>query len=145
MSTDKRFWCHSYSRRAVLSAVSLASLVSTSGCLAHLINQGISERERNVVVKNTSGVIQSVMITMNDPNGERLFHWHQRIKPGRTMIAGAFHGLAHTIIISVGNSDPRTAEYVPPTGDCNSETITVEILDGGVPQIHSRCGDVSRT
>lgn len=101
------------------------------------------ERERNVVVKNTSDTVQSVTITINGPQGDRLFHWYHRIGPGGTTIAGTFQGLAHTIIIRVGDSDPRTAEYVPPTGDCDTETITIGILDDGVPQVRSRCGDVS--
>jgi hypothetical protein len=58
-------------------------------------------------------------------------------------MAGTFQGFAHTIVVRVDDSDPRTAEYVPPTGDCDTETIMIGILDGGVPQIRSRCGDVS--
>lgn len=101
------------------------------------------ERERNVIIKNSIDDVRSVTVTINSSQGKRLFHWYHRIEPGATVIAGTFQGFAHTIIIRVGDSDPRTAEYVPPTGDCDSETITIEILDGGVPQVRSHCGDVS--
>lgn len=101
-------------------------------------------RTRNVVVENDSGSRRSVTITIESPSGERLFRYHYRIEPKSVTIAGTFHGPAHTITIRVDESDPRTAEYIPPTGNCDSETIAIEILDSGVPRIRSHCGGVTQ-
>lgn len=135
-------WQQLYSRRSILGGICLGTAVSGSGCLARSLNQGVRERDRNVVVKNTGDTVRSVTISIKSPNEERLFRWRHRLEPGVIIVAGMFHGFPHTITIRVG-SDSRTAEYVPPTGDCTTATITIEILATGVPQIHSRCGDVS--
>lgn len=131
------------SRRTVVGAVCLGVLSATSGCLGQLFGMDMPKRNRNVVVENLGDSARNVTVTIDNPDEKHLFRFQYRIKSNATTVAGTFRGPAHTITIHVDESDPRTAEYVPPNGNCDTETIVIEIRDGGAPQIRSHCGGVS--
>lgn len=142
--SSSRFQERACSRRTVIGVVSLGVFVAVPGCLGQLFSLDTNKRTRNVVVKNSSTSMRSVTITIDDSNGNRLFHYRGRVKPESVSNAGTFHGPAHTITMGIDGSE-RTAEYVPPTGDCETETIAVEILDSGAPQMRTHCGSQNVT
>lgn len=142
--SSSHFQGRACSRRAVIGAVCLSVFVAVPGCLGQLFGFDMTKRTRNVVVKNSSASMRSITITIDDSDENRLFHYRGRVEPESVATAGTFHGPAHTITMGIDGSE-RTAEYVPPTGDCETETIAVEILDDGAPQMRTHCDSPNET